>query len=225
MTFHVILNPNIQILGRCCLCMLFGPLLQFICQSRVGLDWNGLSAWYFFLYFHFHRWLGNCFEEGDTAAWRWKLKRCLPWNASDILASTKFDFWADKSRFLRQQILAFEGEIRADVDAGGSQLAHLSPHKHTIHERWHVPTAFPEILTRQILHFIIFLRKIRALNSLERSLTPLPFTSPFFNQGLGCLLELAISHFFTPTYTVGPLVNFLYIRRNVVEKFGTKLAT
>ena len=100
LTFQVILNPNIQILGRCCLCTLFGPLLQFICQSRVGLDWNGLSAWYFFLYFHFHRWLGNCFEEGDTAAWRWKLKRCLPWNASDILASTKFDFWADKSRFL-----------------------------------------------------------------------------------------------------------------------------
>ena len=89
-----------------------------------------------------------------------------------------------------------------------------------------MPTAFPEILTRQILHFIIFLRKIPALNSVERSLTPLPFTSPFFNQGLGCLLELALFlNFFTPTYKVVPLVNFLYIRRNVVEKFGTKLAT
>ena len=63
-------------------------------------------------------------------------------------SSTKFDFWADKSRFLRQQILAFEGEICADVDAGGGRhLAHLFDHKQMIHGRWH-GCPFQRILTR-----------------------------------------------------------------------------
>ena len=134
------LRKNIEIPGRWCIWMFFSRL-HFICQSRVGLDWNGLAAWYFVLYFHFQPWLGNCFEEreGDGRA-ALKAEKLPPPECEapqNLISEPRNpDFRRHKSRFLRQQILAFEGEICADVDAGGGCTC-SSTFKQMIHGRWH----------------------------------------------------------------------------------------
>ena len=123
------LGQNIEIPGRWCIWMFFSRL-HFICQSRVGLDWNGLAAWYFVLYFHFQPWLGNCFEEREgDAAQHWKLKSCLLRNAKlhkiwflsreiQISAATNPDFWGNKSWRLREKsVLMLMQEVGAPVRA------------------------------------------------------------------------------------------------------------
>ena len=77
------------------------------------LDWNGLAR-YFFLYFHFSRWLENCFEERDMekaekmpppeCLWHSRLHKI--WFLSrqiQISAATNPDFRGNKSWRLREK--------------------------------------------------------------------------------------------------------------------------
>ena len=191
LTFYVFFGQNNQMLGRRCIWM-FSSHLHFICQSWVGLDWNGLP-WYFFLYFHFSRWLENCFEErdmGQGSSESWKdaspgmpLTFAPPQNL--ISEPTNPDFRRHKSRFPRQQILAFEGEIWADVDAGGRQVAAGAPVQSKDDPRKMTRAAFPKDshTSNSCLPFSFyrFEANFQALKSWKRSLN-LPIHISFWNK-------------------------------------------
>ena len=146
--------------------------------------WLKRPAVIFLPLFSFLALIGKLFwRERHGAAQQRKLKRCLPRNASDIRASTKFDFWADKSRFPPPQI-----QISEATNPGvwgrnlgwcwcRGQLAHLFKAK-MIHGRWH-GRPFQKILTRliHVCHFpFIGLRQTPMLSNPGKGLWTFPST-------------------------------------------------
>ena len=165
LTFNVYLVQKIQILGKPCIWLFFCHP-HFICQSWVGLDWNGLAPdissfifisrldWETVLKRERHSRAALKAEKLPPPECLWHSRLHKTWFLSrqiQIFAATNPDFRGEK-------ILAFEGEIWADVDAGGGQRAHLFDHKRMIHGRWH-GCPFQKILTCQIhvghLHFVV----------------------------------------------------------------------